>query len=171
MATGPTICIHEIHIVHSNSPPAIGVHSQHVTDNAHTPHVRVQPDPVEVDHLRCHKLGGAEQHLQRFAGIVAARHAKVNQLDAIAALGQTEHVLWLQVQVDDVAAVYEGDALADLAHEDAARLLAEEVLVLGDALEQFAADDSGRGGGYKIQILNTYMHAWARATLTVPACR
>lgn len=109
------------------------VYVQHITNDTHAPHVRVETDGIKVDDLGRSKLAGAEEHLQ--FGIVEARQAKVNDLYSIAGLCQAENVLGLQVQVQDVLAMNKRDSLADLLDENRARLLRQRELVVNYALK------------------------------------
>ena len=66
------------------------------------------------------------------------------------------HQADLHVQVQHVLLVHEVDAGADLAHEDGARLLRQDVVVLNDTIEQLSALYSA---GRRRTLSNSYLPA------------
>lgn len=124
---------------------------QNVAYNAYAPHIRVESYPIKVDDLRRYKFRSSEQHLQRFAGIVTTCHAKVNYLDAISSLCEAQHILRLQIQMNDVFTVNELDAFAYLPHEYCTCFFSEYIVLLYYALKQLTALNSiSRGNILKI---------------------
>jgi uncharacterized transporter YbjL len=140
-------------------------YSQHISDDADRPHVRGKCNCLKIHDLWCDELGRAKQHLKLCRRIVFARQTKVDDLDAIAGLGEAQNVLGLsecgnqsdnrvgekvsrlanthlQVEVDDVVLVDVVHRLADLSHENRTSLLGEEELVVQHAIKQLAAVDA-----------------------------
>ena len=111
----------------------LAVRQQLVEHGAQREHVRARRRLLAADLLGRHVVGRAHDHAR--AGHVGRRHlgqAEVHDLDLAAALDVD--VRGLQVAVDDVLRVGEGEAVADLLHEPElllerqGRVAADEVL-------------------------------------------
>lgn len=129
-------------IIIMNPHITVPYNSQHITDHTDAPHIRIQSDLIEVHHLGRNELGGAKQHLQRFARIVPSGHSKVNDFNAIATTRHAQHVFRLQIEVYDFARMQKLHTFAYLARKYAARFLRQKVILLNDALEEFATADA-----------------------------
>ena len=75
--------------------------------------------------------------------VEAPGQAEVDDLDQVAALGDAQDVLRLEVKVKDALAVHVGDPAADLAHEVHAVTLRQAEVVAADTLKQLASADTG----------------------------
>lgn len=116
------------------------IYVQHITNDTHAPHVRIVSDGIKVNDFGRSKLAGTEEHLQ--FRVVVAGQAKVNDFNAVAGLCETQDILGLQVQVQNILAVNKRYSLANLLHEYRARLLRQRELVINYALKQLTAIDT-----------------------------
>lgn len=120
------------------------LHLQDVTNDADTPHVGGKADRIKIHDFRGDEFGGAEQDLHLLLGIEFAGEAKVNYLDAIAGLGETHNVLWLEIQVHNMIAVDELERLADLPHKHDTGTFGQYEVIANDAVEEFSSFNSGK---------------------------
>lgn len=91
-----------------------------------------------IPHLWCNKLWCSKEDLQLLLRVVDTRHSKVNDLDLVSGFRETQDVLRLQVQVDDILGVHKRNAFYDLTDKALARLLCQVKVVADDTFEEFA---------------------------------
>lgn len=113
--------------------------SQHVGDDSHTPHVRRERDKLIIDDFWGQELRSTKVHLQLLPRLVSSGQPKVNDLNLVSCLIDTQYVLRLEVQVQDVMLMEVMDTLADLLGEQDHIQFSQVVLLFCDPVKELTA--------------------------------
>ena len=110
---------------------------------------------IVVYYFRSHKLWRAKHHLEVFSGVKLSRQTKVNDFDPVAVAGDTEDVLWLEVEVEDVLTVHVVNPITDLTHEVDTFPLCQDVIIIYYSLKQFTAENTVKNSKGLIDLIYT----------------
>lgn len=108
---------------------------QYIADDTQAPHVGGESYFVIVYNFRGNELWCAKHHLGALPWMVRPSQSKVDDFNLIWAWGNTQDVLWLEVEVENVVIMHVTDAIANLPHEVNAVSFCQHEIIVDDSLK------------------------------------